>query len=290
MKWTNPWGEKSYVDDIEAREDSGTPGFLQLIRVALAIRLKEQMGVNNIRKRENALNSIVFRELGKIPNLKIIEGQCKERLSVFSFMVDGLHYNLCMMLLNDRFGIQARAGCSCAGTLAHHVFKVSKETSAAMTSRIERGDYSTKPGWVRVSLHPTMSNKEVLFICDSIREVAQRHTLWSLEYSVNPLTNEYTHLKDSGEWYENKLTSLFSFGDLIWSKKTQNAFDNYIDDEDVELDSSINGCFSICNSSSSLMKEPDRPFLVDFLGLQQPLRQGLPPGRHLSRQESRSGP
>ena len=294
VKWTNPWGEKSYVDDIEAREDSGTPGFLQLIRVALAIRLKEQMGVNNIRKRESVLNAIVFRELEKIPNLKIVEGQCKERLSIFSFMVDGLHYNLCMKLLNDRFGIQTRAGCSCAGTLAHHVFKVSKETSAAMTSKIERGDYSTKPGWVRVSLHPTMSNQEVLFICDSIREVVQSHSLWSREYSVNSLTNEYTHLNDSGEWFQDKLTNLFSFGNQILTKRVQNPFDNDVDDDNDSKDftmqsSSGNTCFSICSLSASLTEEPDKPFLVSFLGLTQP-GPGTPLGRLLSRQESRSGP
>ena len=49
VDWTNPWGEYKYIDDIERREDGGTPGFLQAIRAALAIRLKEQMGVENIR-------------------------------------------------------------------------------------------------------------------------------------------------------------------------------------------------------------------------------------------------
>jgi len=35
VDWTNPWGKYKYVDDIEAREDGGTPGFLQTIRTAL---------------------------------------------------------------------------------------------------------------------------------------------------------------------------------------------------------------------------------------------------------------
>ena len=37
VDWTNPWGEHKYVDDVEAREDGGTPGFLQAIRAALCI-------------------------------------------------------------------------------------------------------------------------------------------------------------------------------------------------------------------------------------------------------------
>ena len=34
VSWTNPWGERKYIDDIEDREDGGTPGFLQAIKIA----------------------------------------------------------------------------------------------------------------------------------------------------------------------------------------------------------------------------------------------------------------
>ncbi|HCM76422.1 MAG TPA: selenocysteine lyase, partial [Cytophagales bacterium] len=43
VTWTNPWGEHHYYEDVETREDGGTPAFLQTIKAALAIRLKEQM-------------------------------------------------------------------------------------------------------------------------------------------------------------------------------------------------------------------------------------------------------
>ena len=32
VSWTNPWGEHKYIDNIEDREDGGTPGFLQTIK------------------------------------------------------------------------------------------------------------------------------------------------------------------------------------------------------------------------------------------------------------------
>ena len=38
--WTNPWGEHRFFDDIEIREDGGTPGFLQAIKASLSILLK----------------------------------------------------------------------------------------------------------------------------------------------------------------------------------------------------------------------------------------------------------
>ncbi len=35
VDWTNPWGEHKFVNSVEAREDGGTPGFLQSIKTAM---------------------------------------------------------------------------------------------------------------------------------------------------------------------------------------------------------------------------------------------------------------
>jgi len=55
VAWTNPWKGHQYLADIEAREDGGTPPFVQAIRTALAIRLKEKMGTEKILAREHEL-------------------------------------------------------------------------------------------------------------------------------------------------------------------------------------------------------------------------------------------
>lgn len=115
VSWTNPWGNRKYFDDIETREDGGTPGFLQTIRVALAIKLKEDMGVNNILERERELVDIIFEKLGKVPKINILAPQHKHRLGVISFYIENLHYNLAVKLLNDRFGIQTRGGVLVCG-------------------------------------------------------------------------------------------------------------------------------------------------------------------------------
>ena len=60
VSYTNPWGDHDYIDDIETREDGGTPGFLQAIRIALSIKLKEEMGVQNILDREHELIALIF--------------------------------------------------------------------------------------------------------------------------------------------------------------------------------------------------------------------------------------
>ena len=63
--WTNPWGEHKYFDDIEMREDGGTPGILQSIRTALCLNLKSKMGINHILKREKEQLSLLFSGLEK---------------------------------------------------------------------------------------------------------------------------------------------------------------------------------------------------------------------------------
>jgi len=193
VDWTNAWGEYKYVDDIEIREDGGTPGFLQAIRTALCIELKNQIGVENISKREEELVKIAFDELGKIPKLHILADNIKHRLGIISFYIENLHYNLIVKLLNDRFGIQVRGGCACAGTYGHYLLDVSYEKSRQITNLINTGDLSQKPGWVRVSLHPTMRNNELYFIADAIKQIAENHIDWQKDYDYDKHSNEFKH-------------------------------------------------------------------------------------------------
>ena len=63
VDWTNPWGQHKYVDDIEAREDGGTPPILQTIRAAMCHVLKENMGVRNVLDREAELLRVLIEHL-----------------------------------------------------------------------------------------------------------------------------------------------------------------------------------------------------------------------------------
>lgn len=193
VSWTNPWGEHKYLDNIEEREDGGTPGFLQVIKTALAIRLKEQMGIENILKREKEITDYVFERLGNISNINILAPQHQNRLGVISFYIDNLHFNLGVKLLNDRFGIQTRGGCSCAGTYGHYLLHVDQEQSHYLTGKITSGDLIQKPGWIRMSIHPTTTNAEIQFVCDSILAMAENHEEWAKDYAYNRQTNEFNH-------------------------------------------------------------------------------------------------
>ncbi len=193
VKWTNPWKEHEYIDTIEDREDGGTPPFLQTIRTALSIRLKEAMQVEKILQREEEMLNIVFSELDKIDQVVVLASNHRHRLAVISFYIKGLHYNLAVKLLNDYFGVQVRGGCFCAGTYGHYLFEIGQEVSQVVTSQISSGDLSQKPGAIRLSLHPTTTDEELYFITHAIAEVAKNHPVWALDYDFNPKTNEFYH-------------------------------------------------------------------------------------------------
>ena len=203
VSWTNPWGEHKYIDNIEDREDGGTPGFLQVIKTALAIQLKDEMGIDNILKREHEIVEYVFDSLQNVPNIKILAGQHQERLGVISFFIDDLHFNLGVKLLNDRFGIQTRGGCSCAGTYGHFLLHVDQETSHKLVNEISLGDLIRKPGWIRMSIHPTTTSSEIEYVCNAIKSLAENHKEWALEYRYDSETNEFIHQQATS--FENAL-------------------------------------------------------------------------------------
>ena len=188
---SNPWKVNEYITGIEQREDGGTPPFLQGIKAAMCIRLKEKMGVENIIKREEEMLQIIFDRFSKMENVEVLEENVKKRLGVISFIVHGAHYNLITKILNDRFGIQTRGGCSCAGTYGHWLLDVSETKSYEILNGIRSGNLSCKPGWIRLSVHPTMTNAEIDFIMDAIELTASHFQEWMKDYAYDTERNDY---------------------------------------------------------------------------------------------------
>ena len=193
VSYTNPWGQHDYFDDVETREDGGTPAFLQTIKIALSIQLKEKMSTQKIKEREDEINATVFTTLEQLKGVRILAPNHKKRLSIFSFYFEKHHFNLVVKLLNDRFGIQTRGGCSCAGTYGHFLLNVNQETSNKIKNQILEGCNTKKPGWVRLSLHPTITTKELIFICDSLKELSEKIEVWASDYLYDPSKNDFVH-------------------------------------------------------------------------------------------------
>lgn len=221
--YTNPWRAREYVTDVEAREDGGTPPVLQGIKAAMCIRLKEAMGVENILQREQELLRLALDRFSAMANVTLLQGNITERLGILSFLVHSAHYNLIVKLLNDRFGVQARGGCSCAGTYGHRLLHVNRAWSQKICDAILAGDLSAKPGWIRVSLHPTMTNQEVEHIMDAIEATAIHFSEWEQDYSYDPNTNEFTFRQMSEmrrHWAEELFDAAHYAGEDVQARST----------------------------------------------------------------------
>ncbi len=200
VKWVNRWGEQSYYDahtvhGVEAREDGGTPPFMQTIKTAMCVLLKEEMGTDNIMAREHELLAIAMPALKAMDNITVLKEDVEDRLGIISFYMNGnaVAYNLMVKLLNDRYGIQVRGGCACAGPYGHCLLKIDYSISSAITEKINNGDSSQKPGWVRLSLHPLMTNEELYFILDAIKEVCDNFEQMKEDYYPIEKSTDWKH-------------------------------------------------------------------------------------------------
>jgi len=175
VAYVNPT-EHRYLDDVEQREEGGTPEIVGSIRAGLVFQLKEAVGVEAIREREESFVHRAMHRWEEEAAIEILGSHDLPRLSIVSFVVrhDGryLHHNFVVALLNDLFGIQSRGGCSCAGPYGHRLLGIDLETSHEFEREIARGCEGIKPGWVRVNFNYFFTETVFDFVLDAVALVA----------------------------------------------------------------------------------------------------------------------
>ncbi len=188
-----------FYDDIETREKAGTPPILQTIKTALIMELKNKIGVDQIEDIELKYADKFLKQLKEIENVELIgEFDPEHRVPIISFNIRHkdryLHPKFVTKLLNDLFGIQSRAGCSCAGPYGHYLLGIDEEESAKFRKLIADGYCGIKPGWVRVNLHYTFQENDIDFLLKAIGFVAEFGPLFLWEYKLNMTTAEWKNV------------------------------------------------------------------------------------------------
>lgn len=188
---------QKFTDDIETREKPGTPGILQAIKTSLVFQLKERIGIDTIDKIEKYLFTEFVKRFKDNKNLDIYGSiDPEKKVNIIAFNVKHgdriIHPRLFTRIMNDFFGIQTRAGCSCAGPYGHHLLSIGKELSTNFVCLLESRELSgLKPGWVRLNLHYTFSDVEFEYICNTLEYLIEK------AYKFIPL---YKFDIKSGEW------------------------------------------------------------------------------------------
>ncbi|KAF2292069.1 hypothetical protein GH714_006986 [Hevea brasiliensis] len=207
--YVNGFNEKDtlYLEEIEERENGGTPQIIQTIRAALAIWVKEYIGYQMIEKQETYYIKKALNRLMSNKNIWVLGNTSVKRQAILSFLVSyttnsssseieevessegkerdlymwaetgnkkdkPLHGAFVASLLNDLFGIQSRGGCACAGPYGHVLLNISEARSLAIRSAIHKGYHGVKPGWTRVSFPYYMPNEEFEFILAALEFIA----------------------------------------------------------------------------------------------------------------------
>lgn len=198
VDYVSPQREE-YIKDIESREKAGTPGILQAIRIALAFQVKQKAGYDTI----DAIEEEYFRRF-----MTAFEGESRisfygplqvHKLPIIPFNIRHrdkiLHPRFVTRLLSDLFGIQSRAGCSCAGPYGHHLMKIEQQTSDFYRCAITNAGYSgIKPGWVRLNLHYALDEDEVEYLIDAVKFVIEHGYKFLPQYVFNIKNGEWTCL------------------------------------------------------------------------------------------------
>ncbi len=169
--------EHKYIADPEQREEGGTPAIIESIRAGLVFQLKEAVGPDIIREREEIFIRRAIAAWGSRKSLEVLGNKHSERLSIVSFVVKHggryLHHNFVVALLNDLFGIQARGGCSCAGPYGHRLLGIDLERSHQFEQEISRGCEGIKPGWVRVNFNYFIDERVFDYVVEAVNLVAE---------------------------------------------------------------------------------------------------------------------
>jgi selenocysteine lyase/cysteine desulfurase len=184
-----------YVRRLDEREEGGTPAIIGDLRAGVAFLLKDMLGAEHILEHEIALGARAAARLCRHPRIEVYGPTNLPRLAVVSFNVRGLHHDFVSTLLDHLFGIQNRAGCSCAGPYGHRLLGIGPEKSAAYRAQIERGYLGVKPGWVRISLPFYASDGEVDFVLRAIEFVAEHGDAFLPLYRLGLRDGTWKHIE-----------------------------------------------------------------------------------------------
>ena len=196
--------DQDFISRIEEREKAGTPGVLQTLKAGLVFEIKDRVGVDVIERREHELTSRALASWGENDNIEILGNlDAARRVGIMSFNLRDdqghyLHHKFVTALLNDLFGIQSRAGCSCAGPYGHRLLNIDLDTSERYRNVVQEGHCGMKPGWCRVGLHWVMDDAEANYVIDAVHFIADHGSRFLRLYDFDLSTGTWSHKQDAG--------------------------------------------------------------------------------------------
>ena len=121
--------EKTIYNVIPYKFEAGTPNIAATIGLGAAIDYIDQLGLENVATYEHALLEYATEAVSRLPGVRIV-GTARQKASVISFVLDGIHAHDVGTVL-DQEGIAVRTGHHCAQPLMER-FQVPATTRASL--------------------------------------------------------------------------------------------------------------------------------------------------------------
>lgn len=138
------------TNELPYKFEAGTPNIADGIALGEAINFVNTLGLNAIREHEKLLTEHATSRLMEVPGMRLV-GTAKEKTSVVSFLVDGLHpYDVGTLL--DQLGVAVRTGHHCTEPLMNAL---------------------GIPGTIRASFACYNTPEEVDIFIDSVKKAVQ---------------------------------------------------------------------------------------------------------------------
>lgn len=152
-----------FTPNVEELEEGGTPGILQLIRSYLAFKLRNDIGFDFIKRSLDELKEYLQENLLKFNLLELYGGDIKDRMPIFALNLKGVDALVFSGILSQKFGIQTRAGCICAGPYLHDLLSFDDKTAL-----------KDKPSILRISLSYTHTKDDIDYLIAAIKYIIEK--------------------------------------------------------------------------------------------------------------------
>ncbi|WP_434305775.1 aminotransferase class V-fold PLP-dependent enzyme [Clostridium botulinum] len=169
--WANP----------PEKDEAGTPNVMGVVALVAAINAITSIGMKNIEIYEQNIFKYAFKNIAKIPDIKIYS--CTDincpRVAIIPFNINGMHHSITAEILSKEFGIAVRNGCFCAQPYVQKILNIPKEEIGSYAN----APMNKRPGMVRLSFGMYNDIYEIDFLVMALNKIVQNKNKYLKEYS-----------------------------------------------------------------------------------------------------------
>jgi Selenocysteine lyase len=157
------------------KEEEGTPNVVGSVALAESVKILQEIGMDKVFDHEKEMYRYAYDKISEIPGITIVSlPPSDDQIGIFTFIVDGVHYNLVGTVLSDEYGIGTRSGCFCSHIYIQSLFGIPDKEITEIVRRVEdEKDKRGLPGFVRASFSLYTTKEDVDRLYSALVNISQ---------------------------------------------------------------------------------------------------------------------